>query len=67
MIMPALRMSDSSASATPGYWILTATARPSWRVARCTWPIDAAAKASCSKLGEQLVERLAEILLLEDL
>ena len=32
----------------PGYWIFTATARPSWRVARWTWPIEAAAKASSS-------------------
>ena len=29
--------------AMPGYWILTATARPSRVIARCTWPIDAAA------------------------
>ena len=43
--MPALRMSASSASATPGYWILTATGRPSSSFARCTWPIEAAANA----------------------
>ncbi len=48
MIMPTLRRSASSASATPGYWILTATARPSCSSARCTWPIEAAAKASSS-------------------
>ena len=41
-------MSDSSASATPGYWILTATGRPSSSFARCTWPIEAAANASWS-------------------
>jgi hypothetical protein len=29
------------ASSTPGYCTLTATARPSWVIARCTWPIDA--------------------------
>ncbi len=46
--MPAFRRSDSSASATPGYWILTATMRPSCRVPRCTWPIEAAANASGS-------------------
>ena len=27
----------------PGYWILTATSRPSSQRALCTWPIDAAA------------------------
>ena len=41
-------MSDSSASATPGYWIFTATSRPSSSLARWTWPIEAAANASCS-------------------
>ena len=43
-----LRRSVSTASATPGYWIFTATARPSAVTARWTWPIDAAAKASSS-------------------
>ena len=42
-------MSARSAFATPGYWIFTATMRPSGRTARCTWPIDAAAAASSSK------------------
>src|SRR5256885_6660202 len=37
------------ASATPGYWTLTATARPSLSVARWTWPIEAAAMGSGSK------------------
>ncbi len=46
--MPALAMSDSSASAIPGYWTLTATRLPSRRVARWTWPIEAAANASFS-------------------
>ena len=41
-------MSAAIASATPGYWILTATRRPSGSTARCTWPIEAAAAASCS-------------------
>ena len=31
------------ASPTPGYCTFTATARPSWVMARCTCPIDAAA------------------------
>ena len=47
-------MSDSSASATPGYWIFTATSRPSSSFARCTWPIEAAANASGLELGEVL-------------
>ncbi len=57
--MPAFRMSDSSASAIPGYWILTATSRPSSSTARCTWPIEAAANASgsnsakCSEIGSR--------------
>ena len=34
--------------AMPGYWILTATRRPSCSRARYTWPIDAAANASGS-------------------
>ena len=38
----------STASATPGYWTFTATARPSRVRARCTWPIEAAANASSS-------------------
>ena len=32
----------------PGYWILTATSRPSCHLARCTWPIDAAAAGMSS-------------------
>ena len=32
-----------SALPAPGYWILTATWRPSCQTARCTWPMDAAA------------------------
>ena len=41
-----LRRSVSTASATPGYWTLTATSRPSCVRARWTWPIDAAATGS---------------------
>ena len=35
-------------SAMPGYCTLTATARPSLVIARCTWPIEAAAIGSGS-------------------
>ena len=38
--------------AMPGYWTLTATARPSRVMARCTWPIEAAANASGSHLAK---------------
>ncbi len=36
-------------SAMPGYCTLTATARPSWVMARCTCPMDAAAIGSGSQ------------------
>ncbi|SHV15903.1 Uncharacterised protein [Mycobacteroides abscessus subsp. abscessus] len=36
-----LARSSRIACATPGYWILTATCWPLWRMARWTWPIDA--------------------------
>ena len=45
----------SRALPAPGYWIFTATWRPSRQTARCTWPIDAAAaglssnSANCSR------------------
>ena len=39
-------------SAMPGYCTLTATARPSWVIARCTWPIDAAAMGSGSQVAK---------------
>ena len=42
-ITSAASRSLSIASLTPGYWILTATSRPSGVTARWTWPIDAAA------------------------
>ena len=45
----ALRRSVSTASATPGYWIFTATSSPSTVVARWTWPMEAAANARSSK------------------
>ena len=46
--MPAFERSARIAESMPGYWILTATSRPSCRVPRCTWPIEAAANASGS-------------------
>jgi len=39
-------------SAMPGYCTLTATARPSWVIARCTWPIEAAAIGSGSQVAK---------------
>ena len=42
------RRSLLNASPAPGYWILTATSRPSCHSARCTWPIEAAAAGSSS-------------------
>ena len=42
-------MSARTAAATPGYWTLTATSRPSCSVARYTCPIEAAAIGSSSK------------------
>ncbi len=41
-------MSARTAAATPGYWTLTATSRPSSSTARYTCPIDAAAIGSVS-------------------
>jgi hypothetical protein len=38
-------------SAMPGYWTLTATARPSWVIARCTCPMEAAAIGSGSQVA----------------
>ena len=40
--------SAATAWSTPGYWTLTATSRPSWVTARCTWPMDAAASGTGS-------------------
>jgi hypothetical protein len=39
-------------SAMPGYCTLTATARPSRVIARCTWPIEAAAIGSGSQVAK---------------
>ena len=45
---PTLPRSAAIVSAIPGYCTLTATARPSRVMARCTWPMDAAAIGSGS-------------------
>ena len=45
---PAASRSASMAWSTPGYWTFTATARPSWVMARWTWPIDADASGTGS-------------------
>ena len=45
--------SERSASPAPGYWILTATSRPSRQDARCTCPIEAAAAGHVVE-GEEL-------------
>ena len=50
------------ASPTPGYCTFTATARPSWVMARCTWPIDAAAIGIGSHSANTLLGRRAELL-----
>ena len=52
--------SSSMAASMPGRSTLTATSRPSCRTAKCTCAIDALATGSASKLGEDLVDRLAE-------
>ena len=44
-----------------GYWILTATSRPSCRRPRCTWASDAEAIGSGSRDGEELLDRGAEL------
>ena len=41
----------------PGRWILTATLIPSGNSARCTWPIEAAARGSHSKERKKLGNR----------
>ncbi len=54
--LPAIRAtraswlrSESRAWPAPGYWILTATSRPSRHTALWTWPIEAAALGVSSK------------------
>ena len=50
------------ASPTPGYCTFTATARPSWVMARCTWPIDAAAIGVGSHVANTSSGGLAQLL-----
>ena len=48
--------SPISARPAPGYWIFTATRRPSRHTASCTWPMDAAAAGvslNSAKLSRQ--------------
>ena len=49
-------------SAMPGYCTLTATARPSMVMARCTCPIEAAAMGSGSQRANAVPGRQAEFL-----
>ncbi len=58
-----LRRSVSTASAMPGYWTLTATCRPSFVVARWTWPIEAAANASGSNSAKAWLTGIVELFL----
>src|SRR5918912_1208984 len=51
-IMPRFCMSARTAAFTPGYCTLTATSRPSSRRARYTWPIEAAAIGTGSKVSK---------------
>ena len=60
---PPLSRSASMASSTPGYCTFTATARPSWVMARWTWPIDADASGTGSHSAKAIVGRGAELAL----
>jgi len=51
----------SRARPAPGYWILTATWRPSRQIARCTWPIDAAALGVSSNSAKLVPPGLAQV------
>jgi len=59
-----LERSEEMEAATPGYWILTATSWPvEARVARWTWPMEAAAigvSENLLKREDQSAPRLAE-------
>ncbi|MDA8291707.1 MAG: hypothetical protein M0Z33_08530 [Actinomycetota bacterium] len=43
--------SSSTAATTPGLRIFTTTRLPSWSVAACTWPMEAAARGTQSKVS----------------
>ena len=47
-----LRKSERIDRPMAGYWTFTATSSPDFRVARCTWPSDAAAKARGSNVAK---------------
>jgi hypothetical protein len=47
----SVRRSSRTISSMSGYWTLTATASPEARVARWTWPIDADAIGTRSKVA----------------
>ena len=55
--------SDSTCRGASGRCTLTTTWSPVGSVARCTWPIEAAAIGVSSKREEGLLEREAELLL----
>ena len=57
-----LSRSAAIVSAIPGYCTFTATARPSCVIARCTWPIDAAAMGSGSQRAKARSGGGAELL-----
>jgi hypothetical protein len=52
------RMSLISAAPAPGYWIFTATSRPSVHTARCTCPMDAEATGWSSNDWNRLRHRV---------
>ena len=56
-------VSRFTTSATSGRCTFTTTSSPETSVARCTWPIDAAASGVQSKRREHLFDRPAELLL----
>ena len=53
--------SARSASSAPGYWILTATSRPSDHTALCTWPMLADAIGRVVERGEPLAPLGAQL------
>ena len=63
MIMPRFLRSARTASATPGYWTLTATSRPSCERRAVDLPDRRGRDRLGVELREQLVERLVELAL----
>ena len=66
-MVPALRRSASSASAIPGYWILTATCAPVEQLGAVHLADRGGGEGLLLELGEELGERLAVVLLLQHL